>query len=191
MTSLLAKAQVNPEDFNVTDVREYAKWNLDYKRKVFNDSSIAFQNLTLLNLGLQDSDKNVRFGASANAVYFFSAMQEARQKEIKVPYKISLKDLQGIQESLIKNIDDPDENIRIASVKALLLSDARSKKIESLLLKKLLTDPSSEVKREIIEGMLKVGYNSPELLKMSQTFEIGAWNTNQASLPTQSLVTPD
>ena len=191
MTSLLAKAQINPEDSKVTDAREYAKWSVEYKRKVFEDSSIAFQNLTLLNFGLQDSDSNVKFGASANAVYFFSGMQEAKQKEIKVPYKISLKDFQCIQENLIKNIDDPDENVRIASVKALLVSDARSKKIESLLLGKLLTDPSSEVKREIIEGMLRVGYDSPEFVKMTQTLQIGTWNTNQPSFSTRSLVTPD
>lgn len=195
LSSLVSKAQVKSADFKSADVNQYQTWSLDYKRKVFESPGTMLKDpsqiIALLKLGLQDTDNKVRFSAAANTVYFFSGMQVAKQKAIQWPYTLSDKNFQSIQETLINNINYPDENVRIASVKALLVSDARSKKIESLLLGKFLTDPSSEVKREIIEGMLRVGYDSPEFVKMTQTLEIGTWNSNQPSFPTQSLVTPD
>lgn len=188
---VIANAQPNTEDWKIQDVNEYSKWSFEHKRVVFEHLPIPMQNLTLLSLGLQDPDNEVRSLAAASAVYSFGTMQELKRAGLKCPYQISPKDFHSIQESLIKNLDDSDASIRFISVEALVLSDARSEKVEGLLLRELSTNISVDSKRELVDWMLKYGYHSPELEKIMLTLEKNGLNTNQPAYPTQSLVTPN
>ena len=188
---VLTNAQVQAQDWKIQDANEYSKWSLVHKRDVFNNLPIPMQNFTLLSFGIQDSDKEVRFLATAAAMYSFGTMQELKRTGIKCPYQISKKDFNSIQEGLIKNLDNPDESVRFVSVKALVVSDARSKKIESLLLGELLRQSSIESKSELVEWMLRYGYNSLELEKTMLKFWESGLSTNQPVFPTQSLLIPN
>lgn len=108
--------------------------------------------------GITDTDTSVRLAAAGKAAYVMVGLQQRKQQGQTIP--ISPESFLTFQNALVGALNDPNAQMRMASVGALIYSDAPNKQIESALVGFLSNEPDFLLRISVAKEMHKAGYRS-------------------------------
>lgn len=109
--------------------------------------------------GIEDPDLAVRVAASAKAAYAMIGLQQIKQQGQPMPVNVT--DVQSLQATLIKALNDTSSEVRGPAMTALIYTDAPNQTVGQALSASLSQEPDKRLRVSVAKDMALAGYTVP------------------------------